>query len=470
MSALWTACLQHLEKTVSAQEFNTWVRPLQVHEELGTLLLLAPNRFVLDRVKAHFLEHIENSLNKLNNGDKTQVLLQVGSRKKILDKTLSNTKKVASGRGGKGKNAKVLPLRSSAKTSGFFNHSPSNHGRAHIVNSPLNAKFTFNNFITGQCNQLAHAAALQAAENCDFNPLFIYGGVGLGKTHLMQAVGHALGQLQPNSRVVYLHSERFVSEMVKAIQNKVIDDFKDYYRSVDVLLLDDIQFLAGKVRSQEEFFHTFNTLIEGHQQVVITSDRVPGAINGLEERLKSRLGSGLTVSVDPPPLNTRMDILRNKAAQSAVRLPDDVAWFIADNIESNVRELEGALHRLLASARFLHQDITLDFSQQALKDLIVTQLRVCTINDIQQVVAEYYKISVEEMMSKRRHRYIVRPRQMAISLAKELTQQSLASIGNAFGGRDRTTIMHSCKTINSLKTKDQELRQDYQNLSKVLQH
>lgn len=454
MTALWTACLQHLEKTLSAQEFNTWIRPLQAHEDGDKLVLLAPNRFVLDWIKQHFWTHIETTLQSLNQGAKPQVLLQVGSRKKAQKKSPQRT------------GAQILQLRQAQ--AGANQQAQQAAQLQYISDSPLNEKFTFGHFVTGQCNELAHAAALQAAKDCAFNPLFIYGGVGLGKTHLMQAVGHELSQRQPQAKVAYLHSERFVSDMVKALQNKMIGDFKAYYRNVDILLIDDIQFLAGKVRSQEEFFHTFNTLIEGHQQVIVTSDRIPNAITGLEDRLKSRLGSGLTVTVEPPSLDMRKAILQSKAAQSDVELPDDVAYFIADHIESSVRELEGALHRLLASARFLHQKITLDFSQEALKDLIVTQLKTCTIQDIQEIVAEYYKISIQEMTSKRRHRYIVRPRQIAIALAKELTQQSLASIGNAFGGRDRTTIMHSCKAVTNLKAQDSELRQDYQKLARML--
>ncbi len=455
MTTLWIACLQHLEKTLSAQEFNTWIRPLQAYEDGDQLFLLAPNRFVLDWVKGHFWTRIEETLQNLNQGVKPAVFLQVGSRKKVRP----TSARVA--------NKKILPLRATPNGTAHVNAHRSAPPKG-VSDSPLNEKFTFQHFVTGQCNQLAHAAALQAAKDCAFNPLFIYGGVGLGKTHLMQAVGHELSQQQPQAKVAYLHSERFVSDMVKALQNKTIDGFKAYYRNVDILLIDDIQFLAGKVRSQEEFFHTFNTLVEGHQQVIVTCDRVPSAISGLEDRLKSRLGSGLTVSVEPPTLEIRKAILQRKAALSDVELPDDVAYFIADHIESNVRELEGALHRLLASARFLHQAITLDFSQEALKDLIVTQLKICSIQDIQQVVADYYQISIQEMTSKRRHRYIVRPRQIAIALAKELTQQSLANIGNAFGGRDRTTIMHSCKAVTQLKAQDPELRQDYQKLAGML--
>ncbi len=460
MSTLWSTCLQQLEKTLSAQEFNTWIRPLQTHEDAGQLLLLAPNRFVLDWVKKHFWVQIESILQNLNGGQGPQVSLQVGSRRQNLPKTPSS---------GLATHVHAPLLRHAATTnSGAGRVAASRLLKVSATESPLNDKFTFSNFVAGQCNQLAHAAALQAAADASFNPLFIYGGVGLGKTHLMQAVGHELTKHHPHAKVAYLHSERFVSDMVKALQNKVIDEFKDYYRNVDILLLDDIQFLAGKVRSQEEFFHTINSLIEGRQQVIVTCDRVPNAINGLEERLKSRLGSGLTVSVIPPTLDMRVAILHSKAALSEVRLPEEVAYFIADHIESNVRELEGALHRLLASARFLHQEITLDFSQQALKDLLVAHRKSCTIQDIQTAVAEYYKISVQDIESKCRQRYIVRPRQMAITLAKELTQQSLASIGNAFGGRDRTTIMHSCKTIHSLKATDPELRLDYQKLMRLL--
>jgi len=450
-ASLWTDCLKHLEGELSPQDFNTWIRPLHAQEEEAQAVrLLAPNRFVLDWVKQHFSTRIMEILTRLNYGQKPRLLLQVGSRKKV------GAAAIAKGPAARAKPGSLVLAASSESPA------PPLH------ESPLNPTFTFQNFVPGNSNQLARSAALQAADVGGFNPLYIYGGVGLGKTHLMQAVGNHLVRHQPKARVLYLHSERFVADMVKALQNKMIDEFKNYYRSADILLVDDIQFLAGKVRSQEEFFHTFNALIEGHQQVIVTCDRTPNAIQNLDDRLKSRLNSGLTVAVEPPELDTRLAILQAKAAHTQMALPEEVAHYIAEHVGANIRELEGALHRLSASAKFMHQEITLDFSKEALKDLIITQVKLLMIQDIQQVVADYFKVSVEEMLSKRRHRYLVRPRQMAIFLTKELTRHSLPTIGEAFGGRDRTTVLHSCKSITSLKVADPQTRQDYLTLRQLL--
>lgn len=438
----WRQCLQRLEQELSAQDFNTWIRPLHAEETDQTLRLLAPNRFVVDWLKKHFFERIIELLTHFNHNEKPKIVLQVGTRK--IKTTQTQNKE----------SQKPVSLKNAYTR-------PSN---TIIVNeSPLNPDFTFTSFVAGQSNQMAHAAAMHAADKGGFNPLFIYGGVGLGKTHLMQAAGNALLSHKPNSRVLYLHAERFVADMIKALQNKTLDDFKTYYRSADILLIDDIQFLAGKTRSQEEFYHTFNTLMDGKQQLILTCDRTPQNILGLEDRLKSRLSSGLTVNIEPPELETRIEILQNKAYRSKIKLPDESAFYIADHIISNIRELEGALHRLIAYHQFMRRPLSLELCQEVLKDLIATVPRVVTIDHILQTVAVYYKISIEEMLSKRRHRYLVRPRQLAMFLCKELTRHSVPAIAQAFE-RDRTTVLHSCKTIAELKTTDKQLYQDYLNL------
>ncbi|WP_019602478.1 chromosomal replication initiator protein DnaA [Teredinibacter turnerae] len=334
----------------------------------------------------------------------------------------------------------------------------------------LNTTFIFDNFVVGKSNQLGLAAASQVAENPGgaYNPLFIYGGVGLGKTHLMHAVGNALVQRKPGARVVYLHSERFVADMVKALQLNAISDFKRFYRSVDALLIDDIQFFAGKERSQEEFFHTFNALLEGGQQIILTCDKYPKEINGLEERLKSRFGWGLTVAIEPPELETRVAILKRKAESSRMPLPDDAAFFIAQRIRSNVRELEGALKRVIANAQFTQRPISVELVREALKDLLALQDRLVSIDNIQRVVAEYYKIKVSDLHSKRRSRSVARPRQVAMYLAKDLTHHSLPEIGDAFGGRDHTTVLHACRKIRDLQESDADIREDVKNLLRTL--
>jgi len=336
--------------------------------------------------------------------------------------------------------------------------------------SYLNRAFTFSSFVQGKSNQLALAAAKQVAENpgSSYNPLFLYGGVGLGKTHLMHAVGAALIEKNPNAKVVYLHSERFVADMVKALQLNAINEFKRFYRSVDALLIDDIQFFAGKERSQEEFFHTFNALLESGQQMILTCDRYPKEIVGLEDRLKSRFGWGLTVAVEPPELETRVAILMKKAQQSKINLPHEVAFFIAKKLRSNVRELEGALNRVIANANFTGRPISIDFVKEALRDLLALQDKLVTIDNIQRTVAEYYRIRVSDLLSKRRSRSIARPRQVAMALSKELTNHSLPEIGDAFGGRDHTTVLHACRKIKSLRDESHEIKEDYQNLIRTL--
>lgn len=450
-SALWSFCLKRLEVELSSQEFNTWIRPLQVAEQDNAVELFAPNNFVLNWVQRTYAPRIAELLQRANHDQAVGLKWRIGSLKKKAAPAPAIVSTVAPQ---KAKSTKPQGKAAAAAP----------HLKLVQDNSRLNPKFTFDTFVSGQSNRLARAASQQAAETGEFNPLCIYGGVGLGKTHLMHAVGHDLRQRNPDTKLLCVSSERFVEDMVKAIQNKRVDDFKGYYRSADVLLIDDIQFLAGKARSQEEFFHTFNTLMDSHQRIILTSDRTPAQIEGLEDRLKSRLGAGLTVAIGKPELETRRAILHNKANQARWDLPEDVAHFIAENLESNIRELEGALHRLLASAKLLHEEITLDFSKEILKDL----LDVCkavqhtvTIQEIQKIVAEYYGLSVDALVSKRRQRAIVRPRQMAMMLIKEMTGHSLPAIGEAFGGRDRTTVLHSCKTINQLQNSDDQLRQDY---------
>jgi len=336
--------------------------------------------------------------------------------------------------------------------------------------SSLNSDFIFDNFVEGKSNQLALAAATKVAENPggSYNPLFLYGGVGLGKTHLMHAVGNALRARTPNAKVVYLHSERFVADMVKALQLNAINDFKRFYRSVDALLIDDIQFFAGKERSQDEFFHTFNALLEGGHQIIVTCDKYPKEIKGLEERLKSRFGWGLTVAIEPPELETRVAILKSKADQANVMLPNDAAFFIAQRIRSNVRELEGALKRVIANAQFVKQEITVELVREALKDLLALQDRLVSVDNIQRVVAEYYKIKISDLHSKRRTRSIARPRQVAMYMSKELTNHSLPEIGESFGGRDHTTVLHACRKIKELISSNADINEDVKNLLRTL--
>ena len=440
-STLWNQCTRVLQAELPEQQFNTWIRPLQAVDEGSVLRLLAPNRFVIDWVQQHYLERILEVVDDTDTN--TRVVVEVGSRQ-----------------------AEAGTERSRGPSTAL----PKARSGAAPIKSRLNPLFTFESFVEGKSNQLARAAASQVGENPgkSYNPLFIYGGVGLGKTHLMHAVGNAMVKNDPGARVSYVHSERFVSDMVKGLQHNRISEFKRTYRSLDALLIDDIQFFAGKERSQEEFFHTFNALLEGQRQIILTCDRYPKEVNGLEERLKSRFGWGLTVAIEPPELETSVAILISKASAEGVELPDEVAFFIAKRIRSNVRELEGALRRVIANYRFTGRPINLAFAKEALRDLLALQERLVSIENIQKTVADYFKIRVGDLLSKKRSRSIARPRQVAMALAKELTNHSLPEIGDAFGGRDHTTVLHACRRIEALRETDKRIDDDYLNLLRTL--
>jgi chromosomal replication initiator protein len=439
--ALWDQCLSHLERELSPQQFNTWIRPLHVIANDQEMRLLAPNRFVKDWIDERFLERIGEIMNQLTS-ERPSLRVEIGSN---IQESVAIVRKNTDN---------PVPVSSDSATR----------------NSSLNPNYTFENFVEGKSNQLARAASSQVAMNPGgaYNPLFIYGGVGLGKTHLVHAIGNEIINSKPGAKVFYLHSERFVQDMVKALQHNAIDEFKRFYRSVDALIIDDIQFFAGKERSQEEFFHTFNALLEGQQQVIMTCDRYPKEVDGLEERLKSRFGWGLTVAIEPPELETRVAILMNKARLSGIDLPNEVAFFIAKRIRSNIRELEGALRRVIANAQFTGRAITIDFAKEALRDLLALQDKLVTIENIQKTVAEYYKIRVADLLSKKRNRSIARPRQMAMALCKELTNHSLPEIGDAFGGRDHTTVLHACRKINELRETEARIAEDHANLLRTL--
>ena len=447
--------------------------------------LYAPNRFVLDWVNDKYLSRIQELLDDLSQGKAPMVTLLIGSRRHPLGQAVASAPAAAQPIPAAEKAQATAPVSPRAQVTGQGFVPDAEGSREEAINSRppvdpapalikhtsyLNRSFTFENFVEGKSNQLARAAAWQVADNPKhgYNPLFLYGGVGLGKTHLMHAVGNHLLKKNPAAKIVYLHSERFVADMVKALQMNAINDFKRYYRSVDALLIDDIQFFAKKERSQEEFFHTFNALLEGGQQVILTSDRYPKEIDGLEERLKSRFGWGLTVAVEPPELETRVAILMKKAEQTRVDLPHDAAFFIAQRIRSNVRELEGALKRVTASAHFMGRDISIELIRESLKDLLALQDKLVSIDNIQRTVAEYYKIKVSDVLSKRRSRSVARPRQVAMALAKELTNHSLPEIGDAFGGRDHTTVLHATRKIAELREADADIREDYKNLLRTL--
>ena len=452
--SVWEKCIDSLQTEFTDQQINTWIRPLQAELKDDTLFLFAPNRFVLDWVNDKFLNRINSILGDFTDNS-PNVILEIGNSKEGED------------RGGESGTPKFNTYtRRSAEPNIQINSKKEGARRQ----SNLNSNFTFENFVEGKSNQLARAAAQQVAENPGhaYNPLFLYGGVGLGKTHLMHAVGNLIEKTKPNANVLYLHSERFVAEMVKALQSNSMNEFKRYYRSLDALLIDDIQFFAKKDRSQEEFFHTFNALLEGQQQIILTCDRYPKEITGLEERLKSRFGWGLTVAIEPPELETRVAILMNKAEQSKIVLPYEVAFFIAKRIRSNVRELEGALKRVIANAHFTGKEITMEFVKESLRDLLSLQDRLVSIDNIQKTVAEYYKIKVSDLLSKRRSRSIARPRQMAMALAKELTNHSLPEIAEVFGGRDHTTVLHACRKIKELIESNTDLAEDYTNLLRIL--
>jgi chromosomal replication initiator protein len=444
--SLWNRCLRVLESELPEQQFNTWVRPLQPIERDGELRLLAPNRYVIEWLSQNALPRIKELLLAFADGLVPDVVLDVGTRASHAAVPLNG--------GGSGGGSAPAPRRAP----------PS------VLGSRINADFTFDSFVEGKSNQLAKAAAIQVAGNPGkaYNPLFIYGGVGLGKTHLMHAVANKLKERNSDARLAYVHSERFVGDMVKALQHNTINEFKTAYRSLDALMIDDIQFFAGKERSQEEFFHTFNALLESQQQVILTCDRYPKEVDGLEERLKSRFGWGLTVAIEPPELETCVAILMSKASMTKIDLPEEVAFFIAKRIRSNVRELEGALRRVAATSNFTGRPITLEFAKEALRDLLALQEKLVTVENIQKTVAEYYKIRIADLLSKRRSRSIARPRQVAMALAKELTNHSLPEIGDAFGGRDHTTVLHACRRVKELRESERRIGEDYMNLLRTL--
>ncbi len=438
--ALWTRCVEYLENELTDQEFNTWIRPLQADEEEAEVRLFAPNKFVLDWVKNHYQDQITLLLRQVSEGKINQVTLGIGGSRRRTEPEAAAPRE---------KRAQARPQ----------------------VKSNLNPDFVFDTFVEGKSNQLARAASIQIGENPGrvYNPLFIYGGVGLGKTHLMHAIGNSILKNNPSATVLYKHSEGFVAAMVRALQHNKIDDFKREYRSVNALLIDDVQFFAGKERSQEEFFHTFNALFESKQQIILTSDRFPKEVTGLEERLKSRFGWGLTVAIEPPDLETRVAIIKSKAAQLfGVDFPNEVAFFIGNRVRSNIRELEGALRRIVANAEFTGRPVTLEFAKEALRDMLAAQDKLVTIENIQKTVAEYYKIRTSELLSSTRSRTIARPRQIAMSLAKELTNHSLPEIGSAFGGRDHTTVLYATRKIAELKESDHRVEEDYGNLFRTL--
>ena len=440
MQNLWDACLRRLEQELPAQQFNTWIRPLapEAGANSDTLVLTAPNRFVLELVRQRFAARIERLAAEASGRDcGVRLVLARGSD---------------------------APARIPAVPR------PAADAASPLERARLNRAFTFDSFVTGKANQLARAAAVQVAENpgISYNPLFIYGGVGLGKTHLLQAIGNHVADQRPQARIRYSHAEQYVTDVVRAYQQKSFDEFKRYYHSLDLLLIDDIQFFSNKGRTQEEFFYAFNALVEAHKQIVITCDSYPKEIAGMEERLISRFGWGLTVAIEPPELEMRVAIVLKKAEMEAIDVSEDIAFFIAKHIRSNVRELEGALKKVLAFARFTGRDLSLELAKEALRDILNVASRQVSVEGIQKTVAEYFKIKVSDMHSKRRSRNIARPRQVAMALAKDLTQMSLPEIGEAFGNRDHTTVLHACRTIASLRKQDSGLNRDYLVLEQVL--
>ncbi|MDX1342783.1 MAG: chromosomal replication initiator protein DnaA [Reinekea sp.] len=481
--ALWHQCLEQLRTELPSHQFNTWLKPLGIVSHPDEVVLSAPNRFIANWVRDKYLSRISaiaesygfngNVSIEVKTKSTTRSFVSSGATAPVTVNVEQSPGIDRSSRVADKPAITVEPVAESAVISNTdvveVKTTGAKRGRTK-VQSYLNKSFTFKSFVEGKSNQLALAASQQVAENAGgaYNPLFIYGGVGLGKTHLMQAIGNEIIEQNPAAKVVYLHSERFVADMVKALQLNAMAEFKRFYRSLDALLIDDIQFFAKKDRSQEEFFHTFNALLEGNQQVILTCDRFPKEIDGLEDRLKSRFGWGLTVAVEPPDLETRVAILMKKAENAKVKLPADAAFFIAQRIRSNVRELEGALKRVIANAQFTGSAIDTPFVKESLKDLLALQDKQVSIENIQRTVAEYFKIKISDLHSKRRSRSIARPRQVAMALAKELTQHSLPEIGDAFGGRDHTTVLHACRKVKELRETNQDIREDYSNLLRTL--
>jgi chromosomal replication initiator protein len=446
MQNLWDACLRRLERELPAQQFNTWIRPLAVDgsaSDPGSLTLAAPNRFVLELVRERFSGRIEKLFSEENAGPVSLKLVLARGADGMVRAT-------------------PAPASTTAPTAPRV---PQTLERAR-----LNPGFTFDSLVTGKANQLGRAAAIQVSENpgISYNPLFVYGGVGLGKTHLVQAIGNFVAAQRPDAKIRYIHAEQYVTDVVRAYQQKSFDEFKRYYHSLDLLLIDDIQFFSNKGRTQEEFFYAFNALVEAHKQIVITCDTYPKEISGMEERLISRFGWGLTVAIEPPELEMRVAIVLKKAEAEAVVLSEDIAFFIAKHIRSNVRELEGALKKVLAYSRFNGRELSLDLAKDALRDILNVANRQITVENIQKTVAEFFKLKISDMHSKKRNRNVARPRQVAMALAKDLTQMSLPEIGEAFGNRDHTTVLHACRTIASLRKQDSVMNRDYLVLEQVL--
>ena len=431
---IWHLCLQHLERELPAEDINTFIRPLEVVSSKNRTRLVAPNSYVRDHIATHYLERIRDIYEHLDH-ERSSVSIEDG----LPGETAS-------------KNSKPRPA------------------AVNVVTTGLNPRYRFDNFVLGKSNELGFAAASQIARKPGeaYNPLLLYGSTGLGKTHLLHAIGNMIREQSPSTKVLYLDSERFVSDMIKALRHGAIDNFKKHYRSAGALLIDDIQFFAGKKSSQEEFFHTFNTLLDSKQQIVLTCDRYPKEVEGLEARLRSRFGWGLTVAIEPPDFETRVAILMNKAQEKGVQLEEPVAFLVAKRLRSHVRDLEGALNTLIANARFTGREISEGFAREVLRDLLTVHDRLITIENIQKTVCEYYKIRMAEILSKRRPRSIARPRQMAMALCKELTQHSLPEIGDAFGGRDHTTVLHACRKIDELCEIDGRLREDKVKLLRLL--
>jgi chromosomal replication initiator protein len=433
--SIWQLCLKHLERELPAEDINTWIRPLQEISGRTRTRLLAPNSYVRDHISKNYLERIRDIFEHLD-ASRDSVVIEVGEAQN-----------------GKAPTTKAVK------------------SKRPVAESGLDNRYRFDNFVSGKSNELGFAAAQQVAQKPGsgaYNPLLLYGGTGLGKTHLLHAAGNLIRENNPSAKVLYLHSERFVSEMISSIRNKTIDEFKTHYRSAEALLIDDIQFFAGKERTQEEFFHTFNALLESKQQIILTCDRYPKEVEGLETRLRSRFGWGLSLAIEPPDYETRVAILMNKAQERGVQLDESVAFLIAKRMRSNVRDLEGALNTLFANARFSGRTITESFTREVLRDLLTVHDRLITIQNIQKTVCEYYKIRVAELMSRKRTRMIARPRQMAMALSKELTEHSLPEIGDAFGGRDHTTVLHACRKIQSLCETDGRIREDKAKLLRLL--
>jgi chromosomal replication initiator protein len=461
MKNFWPTCLSRFEQELSTQQFNTWIKPLYAEVDGATVRIIAPNRFVMQWVKDRFIKKIEQFAHELQHKN-IQIEFVISNNDsesdlKTLIKTNTESKEHLV------ESLKKLPSTLSKSTIKTINHAPK-------INSGLNSTFNFGNYVTGRANQLARAAAIQVAENpgTAYNPLFIYGGVGLGKTHLLQAIGNELKQNNPDAKIRYLHAERYVSDVVKAYEHKAFDEFKRQYHSLDLLLIDDIQFFAKKTRTQEEFFYAFNSLIEAKKQIVITCDTYPKEIIDVDERLRTRFSWGLTVAVEPPELEMRVAILLKKAEAVNLVLPEDVAFFIAKQIRSSVRELEGALNRIIAMAKFTGHTIDVHLAKDALRDLIAVRGRQVTIENIQKTVADYYKIKVSEMYSKKRTRNFARPRQIAMALSRELTNHSFPEIGEAFGSRHHTTVMHACDEIDILRQNDPSFTRDISFLIQVI--